>query len=610
MADPVLINTFEPGIRLVTGGDLNRMIEEVNEAFSQTVSTGNIGEPGGVAGPLDGSSQIPSAQIPAPATFGAVDTTTAQSVAGVKTFSASPIVPAPSNGPDAANKNYVDAQISAITQGTVPQSSNPNIIYGTDGTGAEKTYPTNAVDGVVVADGSGKIPTSLLPPAQHDTAEAASEAAMLALSVTAPAICIRTDFTPPHMFYLHTDPASTLANWTDTGEFGGGAADPSVTVGLTAKNGVATSYMRSDAAPAIDQAIVPTWTGKHTFTNALDVTAGGLNASGTNAFLGKTTVNGVNAGLPGGGQFASLISANTTGAGQAAIAWFQSLAPAEQKWWDAFVGNGTFSLRTVSDDGQNNFTWLTTTRTGLAVTGIASDSGSGDWAHTGAFSTTGTHTVLPAGGNGVVITGTNSTGVPSIQATGAATDISLEIKAKGAGGVTIDSPTAITGNATVGGNAYIAGQLGSAANTSAPSPTNSGITIGGAPTWAMASFYDQALSANNRTMDMLFISGGLKFRFANDARNAFLDFLTISGGQASGVTGITTTSGSGAWAHTGAFSATAGVTAPNASATASVAGLVKQAAAQADSAATTVAGLVSDFNSLLAKLRTAGIMAT
>ncbi|WP_340397802.1 head fiber protein [Paenibacillus sp. FSL E2-0202] len=44
-------------------------------------------------------------------------------------------------------------------------------------------------------------------------------------------------------------------------------------------------------------------------------------------------------------------------------------------------------------------------------------------------------------------------------------------------------------------------------------------------------------------------------------------------------------------------------------ATASVSGGVKQAAAQANSTATDVAGLVADFNALLAKLKTAGIMA-
>lgn len=49
------------------------------------------------------------------------------------------------------------------------------------------------------------------------------------------------------------------------------------------------------------------------------------------------------------------------------------------------------------------------------------------------------------------------------------------------------------------------------------------------------------------------------------------------------------------------------VTIPNA--TTSTAGVVKQSAAQADSEATDVAGLVSDYNDLLAALRTAGILA-
>lgn len=46
-----------------------------------------------------------------------------------------------------------------------------------------------------------------------------------------------------------------------------------------------------------------------------------------------------------------------------------------------------------------------------------------------------------------------------------------------------------------------------------------------------------------------------------------------------------------------------------AAATTSVAGAVKQAATQANSAATDVAGVVADLNALIAKLKTAGIMA-
>ena len=43
------------------------------------------------------------------------------------------------------------------------------------------------------------------------------------------------------------------------------SANPTASVGLTAVNGVAATYMRSDAAPALSQAISPTWTGHHAF---------------------------------------------------------------------------------------------------------------------------------------------------------------------------------------------------------------------------------------------------------------------------------------------------------------------------------------------------------
>lgn len=45
-------------------------------------------------------------------------------------------------------------------------------------------------------------------------------------------------------------------------------ANPSVSVGLSAVNGTATTFMRSDGAPALDQSIAPTWTGNHIFAPA------------------------------------------------------------------------------------------------------------------------------------------------------------------------------------------------------------------------------------------------------------------------------------------------------------------------------------------------------
>jgi len=64
---------------------------------------------------------------------------------------------------------------------------------------------------------------------------------------------------------------------------GSSAANPSGTIGLTPVNGAATTYMRSDAAPQLSQAIVPTWTGAHTFSAQPTFNAGALvNAASRN----------------------------------------------------------------------------------------------------------------------------------------------------------------------------------------------------------------------------------------------------------------------------------------------------------------------------------------
>lgn len=78
-------------------------------------------------------------------------------------------------------------------------------------------------------------------------------------------------------------------------------ANPSGTIGLTAVNGSATTAMRSDGAPALSQAIVPTWTGAHIFnagsgvpmtiqpgaadTKSLVVQGGSVTGSGTTSLI-------------------------------------------------------------------------------------------------------------------------------------------------------------------------------------------------------------------------------------------------------------------------------------------------------------------------------------
>lgn len=79
-------------------------------------------------------------------------------------------------------------------------------------------------------------------------------------------------------------------------------ANPTASVGLTAVNGSASTAMRSDAAPALSQSIVPTWTGLHTFSGGLTV-AGSFTAPGlvTNTDLANSsvTINGSSVSLGG-----------------------------------------------------------------------------------------------------------------------------------------------------------------------------------------------------------------------------------------------------------------------------------------------------------------------
>ena len=67
---------------------------------------------------------------------------------------------------------------------------------------------------------------------------------------------------------------SNGTTWTSAAAAGGTAANPTGTVGLTAVNGSLSTYLRSDGAPPLSQAITPTWTGLHIFSTGLTSTAG------------------------------------------------------------------------------------------------------------------------------------------------------------------------------------------------------------------------------------------------------------------------------------------------------------------------------------------------
>ena len=69
-------------------------------------------------------------------------------------------------------------------------------------------------------------------------------------------------------YVLQTNGSGSNPAWTAVAS-GAAGANPTASVGLTAVPGSATTFLRSDGAPALSQAIVPTWTGLHTFTGGI-----------------------------------------------------------------------------------------------------------------------------------------------------------------------------------------------------------------------------------------------------------------------------------------------------------------------------------------------------
>jgi hypothetical protein len=84
-------------------------------------------------------------------------------------------------------------------------------------------------------------------------------------------------------------------------------ANPSASVGTSAINGSAGTFMRSDAAPALNLAITPTWTGAHTWSGTSGQVST-LTASSTTAFIAHYLVNDASNAF----RFALAGSANAT----------------------------------------------------------------------------------------------------------------------------------------------------------------------------------------------------------------------------------------------------------------------------------------------------------
>lgn len=93
------------------------------------------------------------------------------------------------------------------------------------------------------------------------------------------------------------DGVTTTTFWREDGNFAVPdypvGADPTATVGTTAINGTASTFLRSDAAQALNVTISPTWSGTHTFSNSLTANGGVIATT-----MATTGAFGCNAATP------------------------------------------------------------------------------------------------------------------------------------------------------------------------------------------------------------------------------------------------------------------------------------------------------------------------
>ena len=215
-------------------------------------------------------------------------------------------------------------------------------------------------------------------------------------------------------------------------------ANPSATVGPTVNNGVATTFMRSDASPAMCLSCSFTWIGTHLFD-------GGI--------INSVATPGVNIGASAGAPVFRFVDTN---------------GAANTKAWQMSVGGSgaaNFSLQAVSDDWSSTFTnALTITRNAAAIADVSL----GNPTDNPTFHVNGTGTETFNGpavfSNSTADPVTVSNGGPIIdlQATGATTNQQNTLIRVGATGNFAISSTDDSSPGAVVTNSFVASRTGAA----------------------------------------------------------------------------------------------------------------------------------------------------
>ncbi len=166
-----------------------------------------------------------------------------------------------------SGENYLTASSSALTAHAVDLS-------GTNATGilAAGRFPALTGD---VTTSSGALGTTIASNAittSKINANAVTYAKMQAESGSSLLLGSSSTTTAVQEITLGTGLSMSGTTLSASGSVSG--ANPTASLGLSAINGSAGTFMRSDGAPALDVTIVPTWTGIHNFqNNAIGITS-------------------------------------------------------------------------------------------------------------------------------------------------------------------------------------------------------------------------------------------------------------------------------------------------------------------------------------------------
>lgn len=188
-------------------------------------------------------------------------------------------------------------------------------------------------------------------------------------------------------------------------------ANPTASVGLAAVNGAATTAMRSDAAPALSQAIAPTWSAAHIFSLAGTHAAPTVQLSSSRPLLqlNETDAAADNRRWSFEANSETLQLSASNDAGTVANVWgrvdrtgatvdsieftaaslnlniasvmrLTSIGPyfginesdgaANNREWAAYCASETFNLAAVSDDGLTINNWCRVNRTGAVIDNV------------------------------------------------------------------------------------------------------------------------------------------------------------------------------------------------------------------------------------------------